>query len=85
MKLEKFVKKNKIFLVPLLILVGVLALIKEPEFFDYFGVGVFIFMFFSSLYLLKIKSVPYWISLTYFIISCLGLIVDSIIVLRIGG
>ncbi|MCK4386862.1 MAG: hypothetical protein KAV41_02145 [Candidatus Pacebacteria bacterium] len=55
--------------------------ILHPEFFDIFGVFVFLFISIMSGWSLKTKqSLPRWAIIIFLIIGILGLIVDGIIV-----
>lgn len=53
-----------------------------PEFFDFFGLGVFSFIVLVSIFMLRKKKLPRWIPYILLSIGLLGLITDSIIVLN---
>ena len=51
---------------------------NPPEFYDRFGLFVFGFLFFASIYMLKKKGkAPEWLDFLVFLIAILGLIVDG--------
>jgi len=53
----------------------------KPEFFDLFGIVVFLFIFCISMWGLKTnKKIPKWVLTVLLIIGILGLIVDGTIV-----
>lgn len=54
----------------------------KPEFFDIFGIPVFLFVFYIGISLNQKLSVPDWAPIVLIIIAILGLIVDSTIVLK---
>ncbi len=57
---------------------------KRPEFFDFFGLIVFTFLFIIGIWMLKSrKKLPDWIGFTILLIGILGLIVDGAIIIRI--
>jgi len=52
-----------------------------PEFFDIFGIGIFIFIIVLSIWGLKTrKQFPRWILIILLIIGIIGFLIDSIIV-----
>ena len=55
--------------------------VAQPEFFDIFGIFVFSFLIFASLWGLKTKKpFPKWMLMALLLIGILGFIVDGIIV-----
>lgn len=54
----------------------------RPEFFDIFGIGVFLFITCISIFGLKTnKKIPKWALIILLIIGILGLIIDGTIVI----
>ena len=54
----------------------------KPEFFDIFGIPVFLFVLYIGISLNQNFSVPDWAPIVLIIIAIIGLIVDSTIVLK---
>nr|MBI4156375.1 hypothetical protein [Candidatus Woesearchaeota archaeon] len=54
----------------------------KPEFFDVFGIPVFLFILYVSILIYQNKPLSNWIPIVLIIIATLGLIVDTIIVLK---
>jgi len=54
----------------------------KPEFFDIFGIPVFLFVFYVGISLNRNFSLPGWVPIALIIIAILGLIVDSTIILK---
>jgi peptidoglycan/LPS O-acetylase OafA/YrhL len=82
----------------LMILIGVITVSitiflvvqgNPPEFFDIFGLFVFVFLFIIGFWTLKSKKrLPEWAGFIILLIAILGLIVDSSIVIKtfiLGG
>lgn len=81
----------------LMILTGIIAIAiaiflvaqgNRPEFFDIFGLIVFIFLFIVGVLMIQKKKLPDWVGFIILIIAILGLIVDGSIVIKtfiLGG
>ncbi|MFH1608042.1 MAG: hypothetical protein ABIA78_02820 [archaeon] len=54
----------------------------QPEFFDIFGLVVFIFLFFVGMKMVKKQKIPEWAGYIVLLIAVLGLIVDGTIVIK---
>ena len=54
----------------------------KPEFFDIFGIPVFLFVLYVGISLNQNFSIPGWAPIALIIIAILGLIVDSTIILK---
>ena len=84
MKFLKLIKKYKVWIFLIAIAVGIITLIKEPVFFDSFGLPIFIFLFLSSIWMLNNRNkIPEWLIWVYITIFSLGILVDGINVLKI--
>lgn len=83
-------KRKNPFLNPVYIVFTILAMVmgllmvmgnNPPEFYDNFGIIVFVSLFILSLWMLKTKKeAPDWVAFLIFLIAVLGLIVDGYIV-----
>lgn len=82
MNLKKEIKKNRLWIILVMVILTAVSIIKEPVFFDSFGLPLFLFVFLSSGYMILNKKYPEWILYTYLIISGSGLIVDGIQILK---
>ncbi|MBU4069628.1 MAG: hypothetical protein KJ646_01470 [Nanoarchaeota archaeon] len=85
-------KKNLMIIIGLVAIVLTIFLItqnpEDPVFFDFFGIGIFCFLFGVGGWILKTKKkTPDWIGFLILLIGILGLIVDGFIVIKriIGG
>lgn len=85
-------KKNLMIIVGLVTVILTIFLIiqnpEDPVFFDFFGIGIFFFLFCVGAWILKTKNkTPDWIGFLILLIGILGLIVDGFIVIKriIGG
>lgn len=84
MNFLKIIKKYKIWIFLIAILIAIITIIKEPVFFDSFGLPVFIFLFFSSIWMLNNRNrIPEWLIWIYITIFSLGILIDGINVLKI--
>jgi hypothetical protein len=54
----------------------------KPEFFDIFGIPVFIFILYTGVTLTRNLPLPSWTPMVLIIIGILGLIIDSFIVIK---
>ena len=84
----------KKLLMTLIALVAVIATIflvaqgNKPEFFDIFGLIVFVFLFAVGFLMIKKQKLPNWVGFLILLIGILGLIVDGSIVIKtyfLGG
>lgn len=82
MKPIKLIEKYKMWIVLAILVLAIISIIKQPVFFDNFGIGVFIFLFFSSMYMLTAKKYPEWLLWIIAIIGISGIIVDGIQILK---
>jgi signal transduction histidine kinase len=82
MKPIKLIEKYKIWIILAILVLAIMSIIKKPVFFDNFGIGVFIFLFFSSMYMLTSKKYPEWILWSLSIIGVAGCVVDLIQILK---
>lgn len=82
---------------PLMILIGMMIVImtiflvaqgNRPEFFDIFGLVVFVYLFVVGVLMVKKRKLPDWVGFVILLIAILGLIVDGSIVIKtyfLGG
>lgn len=80
--LIKQAKKYQVWILLAIVILGIVSFIKEPVFFDSFGLPVFLFLSLSSGYMILNKKYPDWIIYTTLIIGIAGIIVDSIQILK---
>ncbi|PIY81688.1 hypothetical protein COY79_01280 [Candidatus Pacearchaeota archaeon CG_4_10_14_0_8_um_filter_35_169] len=66
--------------ITVLVAVGLITSGREPEFFDIFGLLVFIFLIAVGWVLLSGNKLDYWVRFLIFLIGILGFIVDGYIV-----
>jgi len=81
-KLTKLAKKNQVWIMMGVFVLVIVSFMKEPVFFDSFGLPVFLFLFLANGYMLINKKYPEWIMYTTLIIGASGLIVDGIQILK---
>ena len=78
-------KKPLMILIALLIVIITIFLVvqgNKPEFFDIFGLFVFVFLFVVGVLMLTKKKLPNWTGFVILLIAILGLIVDGSIVIK---
>ena len=78
----KWLKKYKIWLFLAIAILIIIGFLKEPVFFDSFGIMVFAFLLISSSYMIIKRKYPIYIIYLIWVISISGLVIDGINVLR---
>ncbi|MBU2053176.1 MAG: hypothetical protein ABIJ14_02745 [Nanoarchaeota archaeon] len=84
----KFLLKILIGIIAIVIAVLLVVQGNPPEFFDIFGLIVFIFLFIIGILMIHGKKLPDWTGFVILLIAILGLIVDGSIIIKkfiLGG
>jgi len=71
-----------ISIVVIIITIYLVASGNPPEFFDIFGLAIFVFLFIIGVLMIKKQKLPDWIGFIILLIAILGLIVDGSIVIK---
>lgn len=84
-------KKPSMILIGMIIVIMTIFLVAQgnkPEFFDIFGLFVFVFLFVVGIFIVKKRKLPDWVGFAILLIAILGFMVDGYIVIKtyfLGG